>query len=547
MGKKKKSMFRDRDNSIKDFIPFFVLLPFFFYFFTPNFRWGFNDWAWILFLGGIISFIRSIKRTKRPQLAPWITMMTALFLLIVLPLLTSAAMFHAQTYASLLGGVEDGSFLDDMEAVDPSQIRLVDREMAGVLGEKTIGQDPSLGSSAKLGDFSIQQVKGELYWVAPLIHRSFSKWWVNRQGTPGYITVSATNPQDVKLVQKTSKGPVRIKYQPWGYLGTRIRRYLYFHGHMAVGLTDYTFEIDDEGNPFWVISRYRKSVGFRGDNIIGITLLDAATGEIRKFPVEEAPDWIDRIQPEHIVNKQLNDWGKYRNGWLNAVISETGVLKSTPGMSLVYGGDGRSYWYTGLTSSGSDESTVGFVLIDTRNKSTKYYKQSGATEYAAAQSAEGKVQEKGYRASQPILYNVLGKPTYVCTLKDKAGLIKMIAYISVEDYSLVGIGEDRQDALRSYRSVLSGSLVGQNLEKELKLENIKGRISRISSSVENGESLYYFMIQGDKRIFVGSADSGTAIVLTAAADLVELQFEAEGPSENQQDITFFRNLSMEGQ
>jgi hypothetical protein len=34
------------------------------------------------------------------------------------------------------------------------------------------------------------------------------------------------------------------------------------------------------------------------------------------------------------------------------------------------------------------------------------FKQGGATEFAAQSSAQGKVQEKGYKASLPIPYNI---------------------------------------------------------------------------------------------------------------------------------------------
>ena len=60
----------------------------------------------------------------------------------------------------------------------------------------------------------------------------------------------------------------------------------------------------------------------------------------------------------------------------------------------MYGDDGKSYWYTGITSAGADDSTIGFMLVDTRTKEAKLYRQLGATETAAMVSATGKVQEK---------------------------------------------------------------------------------------------------------------------------------------------------------
>ena len=49
------------------------------------------------------------------------------------------------------------------------------------------------------------------------------------------------------------------------------------------------------------------------------------------------------------------------------------------------------------------------------------------------QSAKGKVQEKGYTASFPILYNINGVPTYVMSLKDKAGLVSEIIALAWAD------------------------------------------------------------------------------------------------------------------
>jgi hypothetical protein len=58
--------------------------------------------------------------------------------------------------------------------------------------------------------------------------------------------------------------------------------------------------------------------------------------------------------------------GNYVHGYWN--FSNANKLQITEGLTLVYGNDNKSYWYTGLTSVGKDESAVGFV--DTRTKET---------------------------------------------------------------------------------------------------------------------------------------------------------------------------------
>jgi hypothetical protein len=54
------------------------------------------------------------------------------------------------------------------------------------------------------------------------------------------------------------------------------------------------------------------------------------------------------------------------------IFSNADKLQITEGLTLVYGKDSKSYWYTGLTSVGKDESAVGFVLVDTRTKETTF-------------------------------------------------------------------------------------------------------------------------------------------------------------------------------
>lgn len=444
----------------------------------------------------------------------------------VIPFFTSSSLLHASKYRDIIGEIKESKFTQDISPIDIDQIRLVDQEMAMRLGDKKLGEDPALGSQAELGDYNIQRVKDELYWVAPLLHRSFWKWKDNRAGTEGYVIVSASNPQNVRLVQKLGDKEIRIKYQPNAFFGEYLKRHLYLNGYMNIGLTDYTFEINEQGEPFWVVTLYQKEVGYGGNNAVGVLVVDAQTGEINKYEIDNAPSWVDRIQPEAFINSQLNDWGVYVKGWLNSLLAEEGVLKVTPGMSLVYGNDNNSYWYTGLTSSGSDESTIGFVLVNTRTKETKLYRQSGATELAAMSSAEGKVQEKNYTATFPIMYNILGVPTYVCSLKDKAGLVKLVAMISVEDYSLLGIGETKLDALRAYRSVLKSKGNAMKIDDTVSEVVLEGKILRISYDIKNGNSYYYFIIEGKKdKVFIASSQVSHEVPLTKAGDQVYIKYD----------------------
>ena len=448
---------------------------------------------------------------------------------VVLPTLASTPIIRAKAYRNLLGTVKESEFTKDVSPVNVNEIRIVDEDMAMKLGDKKLGEVPAIGSVSKLGKFHIQKVGEKLYWVAPLVHRDFIKWVTNMGGTNGYVMVSANDPQDVKLVQKANGEDVKIVYQPDAYILQDLHRHVYIKGGMSRGMADYTLEIDDNGKPFWVVSLYEHKVGFGGANVNGTAIVDAKTGETKFYSIKDTPEWVDRIQPEEFVIDQINSWGVYVNGFINSVISEKGVLKATEGTSLVYGEDDKSYWYTGITSAGGDESTIGFMLVDSRTKEAKLYKQLGATEMAAMKSAEGSVQEKNYEATFPVMYNILGQPTYVSSLKDKAGLVKRVVFVSVEDYNIVGVGRDKAEAMKNYKDALESGGSGLEIDESDEFDKeLEGTVKRIAADTKNGNTIYYLTLDTDDgNIFYATSKISKELPLTKEGDKIKITFSKD--------------------
>ena len=456
----------------------------------------------------------------------------------VVPAITSWAMLRTNDYRDLIGKIDTESNLaNHMLPISIEKIRVVDQSLAQLLGDKVLGSQPALGSQVTLGEFNIQKVNNDLYWVAPLLHSGFFKWQKNIQGTNGYVMVNACNERDVKLVQEINGKKIYIKYQSEAFFFDNLERYLYFHGYWNVGLTDYSFEIDDSGIPYWVVTKFKKTLGFAGEEAQGVVIVNAQTGEINEYSIADTPKWVDRIQPGGFIETQLNDWGNYVKGYWN--FSNENKLRITEPVSMVYGDDNNAYWYTGLTSVGSDESTVGFALINTRTKKAVWYKQSGATEVSAQNSAKGKVQEKGFYASLPIPYNINNIPTYVMTLKDNGGLVKMYAMVAIEDYTIVGVGNTMREALMAYKNAFNQS--GNKISTKSKTEKsiIKSVISRINGDVKNGNTYYYFTLKNYPKIFIGSSQISNDFPLTNLGDSVYITFD----NDNQEaiDVSTFRN------
>lgn len=525
-----------------------LLLSFlFFYFGLPTLRYGYSGFPIaIIFVSGNMIWIDRVTDREKVHLG-WTyvfigIVVCCLIYIFIIPIFSTWAMFNSSRYRNLIGEVQKGDdFSTHVAPISTEKIRIIDEYIAYRLGDKVLGSQPSLGSQVDIGRFNIQKVRNKLYWVAPLLHSGFFKWNNNKEGTPGYVMVSATNERDVKLVQDLDGKPIKIKYQPAAFFGANLARHIYFHGYMTQGYTDFTFEIDDNGKPFWVVTLYEKKVGFSGRDAKGIVVVDAHTGEIEEYSIDKAPKWVDRIQPAEFIEKQLNDWGEYVKGYWN--FANENKLMITSGLSLVYGENDQSYWYTGLTSVGSDEGTVGFVLVDTRTKETTWYKQVGATEQAAQYSAMGKVQEKGYNASFPITYNINGIPTYVMSLKDQAGLIKMVAMVSVEDYTIVGIGNDLKDALREYKNAYNSAGNTIAPTSSVKTFKVETAVKRISRDIRNGNTFYYLILENyENKIFIGSSSISNELPLTEVQDTVLVKYD-DGAGELV-DITSFDNLGI---
>lgn len=413
-----------------------------------------------------------------------------------------------KAHRNLIGNIEEVDFSSEIKYIDLNQLPTIDKELAGKLADKKLGEIASLGSQVTVGDLHLQSINGELYYVAPLEHSSFLKWLTNREGTEGYIKVSATNQNDVELVTELNGEPVNIKYLDSAYLFSDLRLASYLRD-LKAGHTDYTFELDDTGRPYWVVTRYDNAIGISEAKAIGVLVMDAQTGQAEVYDIENAPKWIDRIQPKSFMNRYINKWGELVHGVFN--FTDKDKLTTTSGMNIIYNDD-LCYYYTGITSVGSDESLVGFTLTNTRTGETKLYKTSGATENASMKSAEGKVQQYGYTATFPYLINIQNEPTYFMTLKDSNGLVKQYAMVNVKNYNTVGVGDTLQGTLNKYLEGLTNTSI--SLEGGNKQEVITGEVERIGVVIKDGTSIYDMKLKDNDNIFQVSTETARDAALT---------------------------------
>lgn len=428
--------------------------------------------------------------------------------------LIGAQVFNASRYEKLIT-MEDGDFTADVAEISRTQIPVVDRDTASRLGQRKLGEISDLVSQFVIEeDYTQINYKGKPVRVTPLAYGDVIKWFNNNsEGIPAYIMVDMTT-QETSLIRLNDG----IKYSESEYFMRNLYRYLRFKYPTKI-FDNISFEIDEDGTPYWVASTMTFRIGFwSGRDIEGAVLLNAVTGESKYYKLEEIPTWVDQVYSSDMIMEQLIYNGKYRSGFFNSIFGQKGVLQPTDGYNYLAIND-DVYLYTGITSVTSDESNVGFVLTNLRTKQTKYYAIPGAEEYSAMDSAEGQVQHLKYSATFPLLLNISDRPTYFMSLKDGAGLVKMYAFVDVSQYQIVGTGSSVEEARTDYISKLKN----ENLEIEDAAETtVSGIIENIASAVVSGNTNYYIKLQGDDKIYIAPITISDKLPLAKSGDSIEM-------------------------
>lgn len=494
---------------------------FFYYFAMPVLSLDF--FSTVLFVtGGLIIALWVVALLKANEKIIKFGIPIVIFAFIVSWLFSTSGIFHADEYRTLIGEVKTKDFSTDIAPIDINQAPFARPEVAIKMAEKKLGEMGAIGSKAKLGEPVMQNVKGKLVYAIPLLNAGFFNEW-SSNGTPGYFIASATNQDDVQFVKELNSKPINLRYQPNAMWSNNLKRHLYMNGFSTTGLTDYSFEIDDNNNPWWAVTTYENTIGFRGAKVTGIALVNPETGEIERYTKDNVPEWVDRILPMDIVEQQINDWGDLVHGWLNPTATDR--IKTTNYANVVYD-KGICYYYYGITSTKSDQALIGFMLVNSRTYEITEYKIAGSTEQAAMDSAEGKVQQYEYEASHPIPANIEGVATDLMALKDtRSGLIKMYAMVSIQDYSVVGVGDSPKEAMENYVRALAGKGNVVALDSSGKSITLEGTVLRINPVVNDKSTLFYMLLnEQSENIFVIPLSVSNELPLTQVGDKVSVHY-----------------------
>lgn len=398
-------------------------------------------------------------------------------------------LFFSDGYSKMIS-VDQAIFAEDFPETNINQIPLVDRDTAERLGNRQLGNITELVSQFEVADDYTQiTINSAPYRVSPLEYAGFFRWLNNFQtGIPHYIQVDNVT-GEVEL--QTPPQPIRYSHSE--ILNRDVMRRLRFSNPFTL-FESPTFEIDDEGNPYYIASTYTRNFFIREPEVSGVIILNAMTGEMQTYTLENIPTWVDRVYSADLIMHQLTMQGHYRNGFFNSLFAQEGVTEPTAGYNYLPIGDDL-YLYTGITSVVADESNIGFILVNMRTKEATMYPLSAAEEFSAMRSAEGSVQETSYTATFPLLININGKPMYILTLKDNSGLIKEYALVDVQNYQTVYVEPSVSQLMQAY--AVNNPLDIEEIETEEEIQQLEGEIEEIQAVVVEGNTIYYFTFDGN--------------------------------------------------
>lgn len=438
----------------------------------------------------------------------------------------SSTVFHAKTYANIAGAtIETRNFTEDVAPSESiSDIALMDTGSAQIVGARALGSLSDLVSQFEINNVYTQiNLHDRPKKVTPLEYADLFKYIANMStGIPGYISVDpvANTSEYVELSQP-------IYYAESAYLNKDLMRKLRFDYRWAMFGNVY-FEIGEDDIPYYIAPVLKHTIGlFGGQDVQGVVTLNACTGETVYYERENIPTWIDIVFDGAMLTERYDWYGLLSGGFLNSVFANKDCKRATADFGYKMF-DNDVWVFTGVTSLASDQSNIGFVLMNSRTAEIRYYAIPGAEEYSVMRSAEGEVQHLGYTASFPSVINIDNQPTYIMVLKDKGSLVKQYALIHVERYNIVVTATTQKEAISKYRAALASNGITSGGGEYKDPNSVSLKVSDLQYLTIEGNSWAY-IVDDKGNLYKMPVAQDEKIILVKVGDTLEASVSEDSP------------------
>lgn len=444
----------------------------------------------------------------------------------------SSTFFNATKYSNIIT-VTERNFEEDMPESDlVTNIPLMDSASANIIGNRTLGALSDVVSQYQVnGTYTQINYKGVPQKVSSLEYVDFFKWLNNHEnGIPGYVMVDPVN-SSAKYEKYEDNSIPPVRYSESAYFHEDLMRVIRF-SHPTKIFGSCTFELDEEGKPYYIVSCMKPTVGLFGAmDVNEVIIFNPCDGTSELYALADTPSWVDNVFTGKLASQKYDWYGTLKNGFWNSVIGNKDCKVTTDDFGYIIRDD-DVWFYTGVTSVSSDESNIGFIISNARTGEYRFYSVIGAEEYSAMGAAQGEVQYQGYIASFPSLINVSGEATYIMVLKDANGIVKMHALVNVENYSIVATGVTQSDAKQAYLALLKeeGILVEDNEKPEapiLEEKTAEITVASVRFVTIGGESWAYLVGEDGKLYKKMVSEDETLLLIESGNKLTVKYYDTE--------------------
>ena len=567
---------REQFNSRKFFTWFgayfvvnFILGLLILYFGEPAFTGPFGGWQWILgplvisSIANLFAFARpamgvleeaaaisqGLNRTSTRRTAPSLSsrssrgaiaagifgLIFAAVVGIVVSILITIFTTWFDVNAKVLAAIPNVHVMASplLPPTDQNNIILVSQNIAAYKGQQVLGSNgQNLGSAYSIdpASYTLQSINHHLYYVAPL---SYNNIFVNLSNptTPGFVVVDAEDPQQVPVLH--TENSAKIAYLPGALLNQDLLRHVYLSGYTYGRLVDPTLELDDSMHPYWTISLMQPTRGYTGDALSEVLIVDAHTGEIKKYQPSQVPYWVDRVFPSDTVTQYLQWWGLYHAApWFNPSGLGQQAPAGTP--ELLYNRGDQPVWLVPMTSSSSsDNSSTGVFLFNSHKNEADFYPLSGIGigDNVNSTFASTRANIRNYSVTSTQLYQIGGAPTWVAIYAqttDSGDIFQAVGVVDARalNGNNVQFESNLPAALNDYTQWLTqqGSGGGGSGGVTPTNKTVTGKVLRISSVQQGTNTIYYLQVAGQKVIFTANLSLSAKLPLVQQGDTVTVTY-----------------------
>lgn len=528
----------------------------------PTLYWFWHPALGTMTLGGLlpvvallftINLIATFSGNNDTEGTP-ITIAVLLWVWTLIFWIGGTSMFQSTSLAAALSPrpmkIEEATF------TSPRHLRPISKEqavfwMSKLMNAEIPGKPGSIvGSSFSIDEeaLRIQKVDGKLYWVAPLEFNSYWRWRAEDGKVPYYAKLLAEE-ADARAELVQTKQPMR--YMTSSRQDENLARHIYA-GYAGYYIEDFSFEINDDGDPYWVVSLLSPR-SFNGGAVLKkVVIVDAISGAIAPTELSKLPEWVDLAVPADAAKNWAHDWGMYKDGWLNATFSKENCYDVIGDPIEIFGDDGHIYWHVAMRAANKDQGGVaGFMHINARTGESRWYRLTtpAANYESALKSATTEFKNHqllSAHGTEPIPYILYGRLVYIFPAIGDNEVYQRLVMVDAMDSAIVASGIDGPDTLRAFRSKLSEKHtgVGHASGSTPPTRSVKGTVFRIGTESEAGQTQYFITLKEDPdHIYIGPRSKGRQLPVTLVGDSVEI--EINETEDDEITVVQFHNLTLD--